>query len=73
MSQFDEMIELKRHLQRREVDLARLPPFALSPAQTLELKKEERFFQESCGPLNDNGVFTVHGLWCVRSDRLTGS
>lgn len=72
MSQFDEMIELKRHLQRQEVDLARLPPFALSPEQTFELKKEERVFRENCGLLNDNGVFTVHGLRCVRSDRLSG-
>ncbi len=67
---FDELVDLKRHLVRRGVDLTLLPPFALSPKQTADLRKDGRVFRENCGLLGATDVFTVHGLRCVRSDRL---
>ncbi len=70
MTIFNEMIDLKRHLLRRDVDLTRLPPFALSPEQVFALGGDDRVFRENAGNCGPPEVFTVHGLRFVQSDLL---
>ncbi len=67
---FEDLVDLKRYFLRLEVDLSRLPPFALSPEQTFKLRQDKRVFGENLGLFKQTEVFTIHGLRCVTSDYL---